>query len=141
MPRFDPTFNPDGGVLTDDELPRWDPGQSPPTVVRDLRALDLTGALTKPLIVMHGTADVIVSPGEAAGYAALVRRRIGRRDAERWLATYYIPGMGHGGPEFDRLIGAQLEALDAWIDFRESRGRRGAPPPVMLGGFRRERYR
>jgi hypothetical protein len=141
MPRFDPTFNPDGGALTDDELKLWDPGRSPPAVVRELRALDLTGALTRPLIVMHGTADVIVSPGEAAGYAALVRRRIGRRAAERLLATYYIPGMGHGGPEFDRLIGAQLDALESWIEFRDSRGRRGAPPPEALGGFRRERDR
>jgi hypothetical protein len=141
MPRFDPTFNPEGGALTDDELARWDPGQSPPAVVRELRALDLTGTLTRPLIVMHGTDDVIVSPGEAAGYASLVRRRIGRREAERLLATYYIPGMGHGGPAFDRLIGAQLDALERWIEFRESRGRRGAPAPVVLGGVRRERDR
>jgi hypothetical protein len=141
MPRFDPTFNPDGGALTDDELMRWDPDQSPPAVVRELRALDLTGALTRPLIVMHGTADAIVSPGEAAGYASLVRRNIGRRNAERLLATYYIPAMGHGGAPFDGLIGAQLDALETWIDFRESRGRRGAPPPAVLGGVRRERSR
>ncbi len=141
MPRFDPTFNPDGGVVTDDELTRWDPGQSPLAVVRELRALDLTGRLTRPLIVMHGTADVIVSPGEATGYAALVRRRVGRRQAERLLATYFIPGMGHGGAPFDGLIGDQLDALERWIDFRESRGRRGAPPPELLGGVRRERDR
>jgi hypothetical protein len=110
-------------------------------VQRELRALDLTGELTRPLIVMHGSADVIVSPGEATGYATLVRRRVGRRDAERVLAIYFIPGMGHGGAPFDALIGAQLDALEAWIDFRESRGRRGAPPPAELGGFRRERSR
>jgi hypothetical protein len=141
MPRFEPGFNPDGGALTDDELKLWDPGQSSPAAVRDLRALDLTGTLTRPLIVMHGTADVIVSPGEAAGYASLVRRRVGRREAGRRLATYFIPGMGHGGPEFDRLIGAQLDALESWIEFRASRGRRGALPPEVLGGFRRERSR
>jgi hypothetical protein len=141
MPRFDPTFNPDGGALTDDELKRWDPERSPPVVLRELRALDLTGKLTRPLIVMHGTADVVVSPGEAVGYAALVRRRVGRRDAERLLATYFIPGMGHGGAPFDGLIASQLDALEAWIDFRESRGRRGAPPPAVLGGFSRERTR
>ncbi|MGE0360818.1 MAG: tannase/feruloyl esterase family alpha/beta hydrolase [Vicinamibacterales bacterium] len=141
MPRFDPTFNPDGGELTDDELTRWEPERSPPAVLRELRALDLTGRLTRPLLVMHGTADVIVSPGEAAGYAALVRRRAGRRAAERLLATYYIPGMGHGGAPFDELIGSQLDALEAWIDFRDSRGRRGALPPAELGGVRRERSR
>jgi pimeloyl-ACP methyl ester carboxylesterase len=141
MPRFDPTFNPDGGELTDDELRRWDPDQSPPAVVHELRKLDLTGKLTRPLIVMHGAADPIVSPGEAAGYASLVSRRVGRRDAERLLAVYYIPGMGHGGPEFDRLIGAQLDALEAWIDFRQSGGRRGAQPPAALGGFPRRHVR
>jgi hypothetical protein len=141
MPRFDPTFNPDGGELTDDELRRWDPDHSPPEVVHELRKLDLTGKLTRPLIVMHGAADPIVSPGEAAGYASLVSRRVGRRDAERLLATCYIPGMGHGGPEFDRLIGAQLDALEAWIDFRQSRGRQGAQPPAALGGFPRRHVR
>jgi hypothetical protein len=70
-----------------------------------------------------------------------VRRRVGRRAADRVLATYFIPGMGHGGPPFDVLIGAQLDALEAWIDFRESRGRRGALPPAALGGFRREHFR
>ncbi len=141
MPRFDPTFNPDGGALTDEELTRWEPERSPPAVRRELRALDLTGRLTRPLLVMHGTADVIVSPGEAAGYAALVRRRRGRGAADRVLATYFIPGMGHGGAPFDALIGTQLDALEAWIDFRESGGRRGAAPPAELGGVRRERFR
>ena len=59
------------------------------------------------------------------------------RDAERLLAIYYIPGMGHGGPEFDCLIGAQLDALEAWIDFRQSSGQRGSQPPAALGGFPR----
>ncbi len=48
------------------------------------------------------------------------------------------PGMGHGGAPFDGLIASQLGALEAWIDFRESRGRRGAPAPAVLGGFSRE---
>ena len=33
------------------------------------------------------------------------------------------------------LIGAQLEALEQWIDYRESRGKRGAPAPERLGGY------
>lgn len=50
---------------------------------------------------------------------------------------YYIPGMGHGGPEYSNLIGAQLDALEQWIDYRESTGKRGAPAPGSLGGFPR----
>ena len=137
MPRFDPSFNPGGGALTDDELKQWDPSRSPGPVQADLRALDLTGALTKPVIIMHGTADAIVSPGESAGYHALVHRRLGRGNAAGVLAVYYIPGMGHGGNEYDALIGVQLEALEAWIDYRQSRGARGAPAPPSLGGYPR----
>lgn len=139
MPRFDPSFNPNGGPLTDDELRLWDPTRSPPDVVRELRRLDLTGRLVRPLIVMHGMADPIVSPGESAGYHALVARRVGRKKVDDVLAVYYIPGMPHTGPEFDNALGAQLEALEAWIDHRESKGRRGASPPATLAGYPRER--
>ena len=137
MPRFDPSFNPGGGALTDDELKEWDPSRSPAAVQAELRALDLSGALTRPIIVMHGTADAIVSPGESAAYQALVQRRLGRKKAASVLAVYYIPGMGHGGPEYDGLIGAQLEALEAWIDYRQSRGARGAAAPASVGGYPR----
>jgi pimeloyl-ACP methyl ester carboxylesterase len=137
MPRFDPTFNPDGGSLTDEELRWWDPSRSPKAVQKELRKLDLSGNLKRPIIIMHGTADAIVSPGESAGYRALVQRRIGRANADGVLAIYLIPGMGHGGPEFDKLIGPQLDALEAWIEHRQSGGKRGAPAPAMLGAHPR----
>ena len=138
MPRFDPTFNPNGGALTDDELRLWEPTRSPRAVQRDLRRLDLSGDLKRPVIVMHGMADAIVSPGESQGYRALVERRLGRKNAESLLAVYFIPGMGHGGPEYNDLIGAQVDVLEQWIDYRESRGKRGAPAPESLGGYPRE---
>lgn len=138
MPRFDPTFNPGGGALTDDELPLWDPAKSPTEVLRELRRLDLTGRLTRPLVVMHGAADPVVSPGESAGYHALVTRRLGRRRADELLAVYFIPGMPHTGPEFDAALAAQLDALEAWIDFRQSKGRVGDRPPATLAGYPRE---
>jgi hypothetical protein len=139
MPRFDPSFNPGGGALTDDELKQWDPTRSPAAVQKDLRALDLSGTLARPIIVMHGASDAIVSPGESAGYQALVERRLGRAKAAKVLAVYYIPGMGHGGPEYDALIGAQLDALEAWIEYRQSGGRRGADAPASIGGYPRAR--
>lgn len=139
MPRFDPTFNPGGGALTDDELKTWDPSRSAASVQEELGQLDLTGRLQRPVVIMHGTADAIVSPGETAGYQALVEHQLGRAKAQEVLAVYYIPGMGHGGKEFDDLLGAQFDALERWIDFRESGGRRGAPPPESLGGYRREK--
>ena len=137
MPRFDPVFNPGGGALTDDELRLWNPELSSKAVRTELRRLDLTGRLERPVIVMHGTADVIVSPGESKGYLAMVERRLGQKNAANVLAVYFIPGMGHGGPEYDGLLGTQLDALERWIDYRQSRGKQGAPAPDSLGGYPR----
>ena len=46
--------------------------------------------------------------------------------------------MGHGGAEYDQTIGAQLDALEQWIDFRRSGGKQGAPAPASLGNYPRE---
>jgi pimeloyl-ACP methyl ester carboxylesterase len=137
MPRFDETFNPGGGPLTDDELKLWNPTKSPKFVQNELYKLDLSGNLRRPVIIMHGTADPIVSPGETDGYIKLVEQRLGREKAAQILAVYYIPGMGHGGAEYDRLIGAQIDALEQWIDYRQSGGKAGSLPPASLGGYPR----
>jgi len=134
MPRLDESFHPSG----DGDLGYWDPSRSPKSVKRELRKLDLSGNLQRPLIVMHGTADPIVSPGETAAYQTLVEQRLGGAAAQDVLAVYYIPGMGHGGPQYDALIGAQIDALEAWIDYRQSKGHTGAPAPDKLGAFPRE---
>lgn len=138
MPRFDETFNPRGAPLTDDDLKQWDPSRSPAYVQRDLHRLDLSGDLARPIIIMHGTADAIVSPGETEGYKSLVETKLGRKGAHDVLAVYYIPGMGHGGPEYDELIPAQIDALEAWIDYRESGGKSGAIAPDHIGRYPRE---
>lgn len=137
MPRFDATFHPGGGPLTDDQLKLWDPMRSPKPVQAELRKLDLTGNLKRPVIIMHGAADPIVSPGEAEGYRALVAKRLGAKKAADVLAVYYIPGMGHGGAEYDKLIADQIDALERWIDYRESRGTKGAPAAASIGGYPR----
>jgi hypothetical protein len=59
MPRFDETFHPKAGSLTDDELKLWEPAKSP-RLQKELRKLDLSGDLKRPIIIMHGTADAIV---------------------------------------------------------------------------------
>ena len=124
--------------LTDDELGYWDPSRSPQSVKRELRKLDVSGNLQRPLIIMHGTADPIVSPGESVGYQALVERVLGNEAAQDVLAVYYIPGMGHGGAQYDQVIDLQIDALEAWIDHRQSKGRAGAPAPAMIGAYPRE---
>jgi len=42
------------------------------------------------------------------------------------LAVYYIPGMGHGGAPYDASLGAQLDALEAWVTYA-----RAAAPPAL----------
>ncbi len=139
LAKFDPTYDPDGdGVLSDDELKAWDPNESPPQVQNDFRRFDNTGNLQRPVIIAHGTHDTIVSPGETEVYKRLVEERFGVIGARDVLAVYYIPGMGHGGAEFNAWIDPALDALEAWVDYRESHGSSGSPPPDVLGGYPRD---
>jgi predicted esterase len=135
--KFDRFYDPNGdGELSVDEIKAWDPNLSPPPVANDLRRFDNTGNLTRPVIIAHGAHDPIVAPGETAVYKRQVEARFGVAGARNVLAVYYIPGMGHGGAEYNALIGAQLDALEAWIDYRNSGGASGSPPPdPIVGGL------
>lgn len=133
--KFDRFYDPnDDGELSVDEIKAWDPNASPPAVANDLRRFDNTGNLQRPIIIVHGSHDPIVAPGETAAYKQLVERRLGVAGARDVLAVYYIPGMGHGGAPYDASLAAQLDALEAWVDFRQSRGASGSPPPAVLVG-------
>jgi pimeloyl-ACP methyl ester carboxylesterase len=138
VPRWDETYHPSGGRPTDEEVKLWNPLNSPAYVQIDLRREDCHGHLARPLIIMHGSADPIVSAGEGEGYKNLVAKTIGPTEAEKLLAVYYIPGMGHGGKEFDDLIPAQLDALESMIDYQQSNGSRGAKAPASIGSYPRE---
>jgi hypothetical protein len=137
LAKFDRFYDPDGdGVLSLDEMKAWDPNLSPNPVANDLRRFDNTGNLQRPVIVAHGSHDPIVAPGETAVYKQLVEARFGVAGARDVLAVYYIPGMGHGGAPYDALIGPSLDALEAWVDHRESGGSSGSPPPdPIVGGM------
>ena len=137
LAKFDPFYDPNGdGVLSLDEMKAWDPNLSPPPVANDLRRFDNTGDLQHPIIIGHGSHDPIVSPGETAVYKRLVESRFGVAGARNLLAVYFIPGMGHGGAEYDAALPAMFVALEAWVDYRESGGHSGSPPPnVLVGGL------
>ena len=137
IPKWDPTFNPFGGALLDTELGLWNPAKSPGYIKQELRLLDLTGRLKRPVIIMHGTFDPIVATRETEGYKRLVEKVLGDR-AQDFLAVYYIPGMGHGGALFDAQVPAQIDALEAWIDYQRSDGRIGAPAPAAIGPYPRD---
>jgi pimeloyl-ACP methyl ester carboxylesterase len=138
VPRWDEAYHPRGGRPSDEEIKLWNPSNSPAYVQVDLRREDCHGHLARPLIIMHGAADPIVSPGEAEGYKALVAKTISPAEAEKLLAVYYIGGMGHGGKEFDDLIPAQIDALEAMIDYQQSNGSRGVKAPAFIGKYPRE---
>jgi Tannase and feruloyl esterase len=132
--KFDRFYDPDGdGVLTVDEMKAWDPNLSPNPVQNDLRRFDNTGDLKRPIIIGHGSHDPIVSPGETRVYERLVEANLGSQ-ARDFLAVYFIPGMGHGGAEYDASLSAQLDALEAWVDWHQSGGSAGSPPPAVLVG-------
>jgi hypothetical protein len=134
--KFDRFYDPNGdGVLSVDEIKAWDPNKSPPPVANDLRRFDNTGDLQHPIIIAHGSHDPIVSPGETIAYKRLVEGLFGVDGARDLLAVYFIPGMGHGGAEYDASLSAQLDALEAWVDFRQSGGTAGSPPPDVLMGL------
>lgn len=103
-------------------------------MANDLRRFDNNGNLQRPVVMAHGAHDPVVSPGEAAVYKRLVEARFGVAGARDRLALYFIPGMGHSGPEYEASIGAQLDALEAWVTWRTSGGAAGSPPPDVLVG-------
>jgi hypothetical protein len=136
LAKFDRFYDPNGdGQLSLDEIKAWDPNLSPPPVQNDLRRFDNTGDLQRPIIIGHGSHDPIVSPGETRVYERLVEANLGSR-ARDFLAVYFIPGMGHGGAEYDAALSAQLDALEQWVDWHQSGGSTGSPPPdVLVGGL------
>jgi Tannase and feruloyl esterase. len=68
-------------------------------------------------------------------YERLVEAHLGNR-ARDFLAVYFIPGMGHGGVEYDASLSAQLDALEQWVDWHQSGGSTGSlPPDVLVGGL------
>jgi hypothetical protein len=139
LAKFDPSYDPNGdGVLTLEEHKAWEPSLSPVQFEATMRRLDNSGNLRRPVIIMHGSHDPIVTPGETDVYKRMVEQRFGAAGARDVLAVYYIAGMGHGGAEYNAVIGAQLDALEAWVDYRQSGGRIGSPPPDVLGGYPRE---
>ncbi|MEO7193147.1 MAG: tannase/feruloyl esterase family alpha/beta hydrolase, partial [Vicinamibacterales bacterium] len=135
LAKMDRFYDPDGdGELTDDESKLWDPNLSKPAVANDLRRLDNNGRLTRPVLIMHGAADPIVSPGETMAYRALVEAALGVAASRNYLAIYFIPGMGHGGSQYNNVVSAQLDILEAWVDYLQSKGKVGSLPPSSLGG-------
>lgn len=90
----------------------------------DLNAFQSRG---HKLIVYHGWADWLVTPGEAINYreAVLARQRRGdgsgdkanaQRETDRFYRLFMVPGMAHcgGGPGLSECRG--MDALVKWVE-------------------------
>jgi hypothetical protein len=128
---WDPTYDPDhDGMVSDEELKAWDPYAAPPGAQAEMRKLDLTGDLRRPVIVGQGSADPIVSPKEAIAYQQLVAQTSGPGAP---LRTYFIPLMGHGGAAAYPFVEQALAQLENWITYRHTNGTAGALPERIIG--------
>lgn len=128
---WDPTYDPNrDGQVSLDELKAWDPYHAPARARAEMRLLDLTGALSRPIIVGQGSADPIVTPKEALAYEQLVARTV--RDDDP-LRSYIIPRMGHGGAAAPPFVEEALAAVEDWITHRQTGGAAGSLPGRITG--------
>ena len=128
---WDPTYDPDrDGQVSLDELKAWNPYRAPAKAQAEMRLLDLTGDLRRPIIVGQGTADPIVSAKEAPAYQQLVAHTV--RDDDP-LRTYLIPQMGHGGTAAPPFVEQALAELEDWITHRQTGGAAGSLPGTHHG--------
>jgi hypothetical protein len=127
---WDPTYDPNGdGTVSLDELEVWEPYRAPAEAQAEMRLLDLTGDLDRPIIVGHGTADTIVTPKEASAYEQLVAQA----GDDTLLRTYLIPEMGHGGAAVHPFVEQALVAVEDWITHRATHGAEGTEPGHIIG--------
>ena len=128
---WDPTYDPNrDGQVSLDELKAWNPYRAPAKAQAEMRLLDLTGDLRRPIIVGQGTADPIVSAKEAPAYQQLVAHTV--RDDDP-LRTYLIPQLGHGGAAAPPFVEQAFNALEHWITYRQSGGTAGSLPGRING--------
>ena len=128
---WDPTYDPNrDGQVSLDELKAWNPYRAPAKAQAEMRLLDLTGDLRRPIIVGQGTADPIVTAKEAPAYQQLVAHTV--RDDDP-LRTYLIPQLGHGGAAAPPFVKQALDALEHWITHRQSGGTAGSLPGRITG--------
>jgi pimeloyl-ACP methyl ester carboxylesterase len=72
------------------------------------------------LLLMHGTVDMAISPGNTTAYYERLRARYGKR-LDDFVRFYLAPGFGHGDGSF-RVNWDSLSVLDRWADAGEAPG-------------------
>jgi len=136
-PEYVGTPNPESG---------WDPDiHMPRNRVIDVRKMDETGILktgtkARPLILIHGGSDAIVSPGCSIAYQNLVRQKIGIKAASEVLKVFIIPNVTHfhffeGASDFlsPTQIAEGMALMDEGLTKLDEWTRLGVPPSTIGG--------
>lgn len=106
-PDFDAmVFNPDEWKERLQEVSNIVDGTDP-----DLSVFKATGG---KLILVHGTADELVTPYSSVQYYKQLEERFGRQALDQFARFYLVPGYGHGGGAF-QMSADLLGTLDEWV--------------------------
>lgn len=67
------------------------------------------------LLLMHGTADMAVPPGNTLAYYEKLKARFGEKELHQFARFYLAPGFTHSSGPF-RVSWDSLGTLDKWVD-------------------------
>ncbi len=91
-------------------------------LLKAAREIDSTSVALEPfvarggkLILVHGTADVVIPTNSTVDYFERVEARMGVEETRKFVRMYLVPGMGHGDGRFDGGFDT-VGVLDAWVD-------------------------
>lgn len=78
----------------------------------DIRAFEQHGG---KLLLMHGTADMAVPPGNTVAYYEKLKAQFGEKTLHQFVRFYLAPGFTHSSGVF-RASWDSLGTLDKWVD-------------------------
>ncbi len=116
--RFGITRDPSGDALS---LDPEHPGKYAARI-RELSEIERIGDIGRfadhggKLLVMHGTADLLVSPRMTEAYYAHLNRTMGARRVASFLRFYEVPAFGHGVSDVFNASWDYLAALENWTE-------------------------
>ncbi|QND43972.1 tannase/feruloyl esterase family alpha/beta hydrolase (plasmid) [Rhizobium leguminosarum bv. viciae] len=114
--KFIVTRNPQFDAMTFDPQ-EWKDRLSVLGSIMDVTDVSLDGFLSKggKIILIHGTADDLITPHNSIAYYQRQLSRYGQDRLDSFLRFYMIPGYGHGFGKFNAKY-ASLDALENWVE-------------------------
>jgi pimeloyl-ACP methyl ester carboxylesterase len=110
---------------------RFEPGKHIAQLVRLSNAVDASSSNLDAfrlrggkLLLMHGTVDMAIPPGNTIAYYKSLEQRYGTAALRSFARFYVAPGFGHGDGAF-LVSWDSLSALDAWVD-------QGSEPSIQI---------